>query len=300
MGGNVFNDAKPIKQEYIKNTLNNYIHELERVFPKANIFDKFITVGSCGKVPISGDIDLAIDISHFKPISSKLKIFNIDKNEFKEKLRIYKNRARTSTIYQLKIKTLLYFIVRQLNNNSISIAVSDKIGIGSLFTTFNQYDDKNNKLNKRVQVDIMIGNQEWLIFSYFSTSYKSNIKGLHRTQLMLSLFAHKGFVFSHLYGVKNKKTQKIVATTVYDAINLLSNLYNIKFAEKNLNNYNDLHKFIQNIPDYTSVIDIYLKILDKTRTDIPYDLQSYWINNELRLNLTGKFLPKTSKLYKEV
>lgn len=44
------------------------------------------------------------------------------------------------------------------------------------------------------------------------------------------------------------------------------------------------------------VYDIYLKILDSTRADIPEDLQAYWIENQDRLDLKGKFLPDNSNL----
>ena len=40
----------------------------------------------------------------------------------------------------------------------------------------------------------------------------------------------------------------------------------------------------------------YLKILDSTRTDIPENLQQYWIDNQERLGLKGKFLPDVSNL----
>ena len=50
--------------------------------------------------------------------------------------------------------------------------------------------------------------------------------------------------------------------------------------------------------DLSGVFDAYLKILDSTRADIPEDLQEYWIANQQRLNLKGKFLPDDSKLVK--
>jgi hypothetical protein len=46
------------------------------------------------------------------------------------------------------------------------------------------------------------------------------------------------------------------------------------------------------------VLDIYLRILDSTRADIPLDLQEYWIANQERLGLKGKFLPDGSNLIK--
>jgi hypothetical protein len=46
------------------------------------------------------------------------------------------------------------------------------------------------------------------------------------------------------------------------------------------------------------ILDVYLKILDSTRADIPFDIQNYWITNQDRLGLKGKFLPDTSNLTK--
>ena len=63
------------------------------------------------------------------------------------------------------------------------------------------------------------------------------------------------------------------------------------------NDYIDLHFFIRDLPEYSDVIDIYLKILDKTKADIPYDLQKYYLKNSGRLGLTGKFLPISSNLF---
>ena len=36
--------------------------------------------------------------------------------------------------------------------------------------------------------------------------------------------------------------------------------------------------------------------LDLTRADIPNDLQQFWIDNQERLQLTGKYLPDNSNL----
>jgi hypothetical protein len=50
--------------------------------------------------------------------------------------------------------------------------------------------------------------------------------------------------------------------------------------------------------DLNSLYDIYLKILDQTKVDIPEDLQKYWIDNHDRLGLIGKYLPDDSNLKK--
>ena len=60
----------------------------------------------------------------------------------------------------------------------------------------------------------------------------------------------------------------------------------------------------KNLPEdkLNKILDTYLKILDSTRADIPLDLQDYWIKNQDRLGLKGKFLPDNSNLtkYKKV
>jgi hypothetical protein len=50
--------------------------------------------------------------------------------------------------------------------------------------------------------------------------------------------------------------------------------------------------------EYNNIMDRYLKILDSTRADIPENLQQYWIDNQDRLGLKGKFLPDNSALIK--
>ena len=67
-GGNVFDDTLSIKKEYIPNTILKFLNELSRIFPKkASSFKSHETLGSVGKKPISGDIDLLYDIKNFMP-----------------------------------------------------------------------------------------------------------------------------------------------------------------------------------------------------------------------------------------
>ena len=122
---------------------------------------------------------------------------------------------------------------------------------------------------------------------------------MHRTQLLVSLFSHKGYTFSHNYGVKSKETQEIVANTPDQAIALLNELYGINLDRNTLSDYFKLIDALKNElseQDLHAVYDTYLKILDSTRADIPEDLQQYWIDNQDRLQLKGKFLPDESKL----
>jgi tagatose-1,6-bisphosphate aldolase non-catalytic subunit AgaZ/GatZ len=127
------------------------------------------------------------------------------------------------------------------------------------------------------------------------------VKGLHRTQLLVALFANKGYIFSHNYGVKNRDTQEIEASTPAQAIELLNKLYKADFTPEILENYFSVMDSLKNNlseQDLNRVYDIYLKILDSTRADIPEDLQDYWIKNQERLQLKGKFLPDDSNLVK--
>ena len=66
-----------------------------------------------------------------------------------------------------------------------------------------------------------------------------------------------------------------------------------------MQNYDKLHTWLKTNTtpeEYTAILNIYLKILDRTRTDIPLDIQDYWIKNQDKLELTGKFLPDDSAL----
>ena len=174
-------------------------------------------------------------------------------------------------------------------------------GAGTLFLMFPQYDSTGKQLEDNVQIDINVGDVDWLEFAYYSNTYSGNVKGLHRTQLMLSMFSNKGYTFSHNYGVKTKDTQQIVANNPQQAIELLNKEYGLKLDKETLGDYFKLKETLEaglSPEELNKIYDIYLKILDSTRADIPEDLQSYWIDNQDRLGLKGKFLPDNSNLIK--
>ena len=86
----------------IDNSNEKYYDELSRLFPKKkNIWKQFKPVGSVGKKPFSGDIDLAIDSSAFFPkkeVDPKtLKDWNIDPKQWEATYEKFKKRARTAT-----------------------------------------------------------------------------------------------------------------------------------------------------------------------------------------------------------
>ena len=300
-GGHVFDGGSDkIAKEDIQPTLDAYLKEIKRLFPKAyKWYEKPVTLGSVGKKDYSGDIDLAISEEGLKNVED----WNIDPQHIAELFAKYKKRARTSSDEQLTKRAVIVAIGEYINSNSDIIKTSDKsAGSGALFSQFEQIDHKTGKKNgKTVQIDQMFGDVDWLKFAYYSDAYIGNVKGLHRTQLMLHLFSYKNYTFAHGKGITNKKTGEQVANKPEKAVELLNELYNFHIDEKTLQNYHNLQDFLKkhlSEKDLHGVWDIYLKTLDSTRCDIPEDLQTYWIDNQDRLGLTGKFLPSDSNLYK--
>lgn len=303
MGGNVFDNCKSIKLQNILPTFLKLKEELSILFPdKSKTFDDIEFLGSVGKKDVSGDIDLGYDVKNLF-VNKKLDFesWNINKNEFEDLYYKIKNRARTATDNECKIRTIIELISDYISFNSNLIFVNKKgSNSHSIFMSFPQFSN-TKKLNDRVQIDFNIGPLDWLLFSYYSEDYSENIKGLHRTQLVLSLFVNKDRIFKHSNGVIHKKTKIQEASTPEQAIKLLNLLYKFKMNEDIIKNYFKLFDYINHNmkkEELNNIFDIYLKILDSTRADIPFDLQDYWIKNQTRLKLSGKFLPQNSELNK--
>ena len=306
-GGNVFGTTAPIKREYIQPTLDKFTKELKRIFPKVTF--SFESLGSVGKKAESGDIDLGFSANNIisndgTPLFDK---WGISPQEFQVTYDQIRKRSKTATEAQSKLRAMLQLIATKIENESETIGTDTKAsGSGSIYCAFPQYDESGNTVgDKSVQIDINVGNLDWLKFSYYSNTYKDNVKGLHRTQLMLSMFQALGLSFTHATGVKSKETGETIATNPGEAIQALNDGYGIELTPDVVNDYFELMGYIKkNISKdkFNQILDIYLKILDSTRADIPFDLQQYWIKNQDRLGLKGKFLPDDSKLtqYKKV
>jgi len=296
-GGNVFDSTSPIKKEYINPTLRQFFKEFGEIFPRAHThFEGVRTLGSVGKKAMSGDIDLALSEDSFKNIAD----WGLDEKRVQEHFALFKKRAKTSTDEQLTKRAVIVAIAEKIQASDKDILIDVKgSSNGALFCQFPQYDEQGNKTEMYVQIDVNVGNVDWLSFAYHSAVYKGNVKGLHRTQLLVALFSYKGYTFSHNYGVKNKETQEIVANSPDQAIELLNELYGMELTPKSIGDYFTLMKEMKRkIPsvDLHAVFDSYLKILDSTRADVPEELQQYWINNQKRLDLKGKYLPDDSNL----
>lgn len=308
-GGNVFKDANvgKIKKENIYSTIDAFVEELSRIFPNAKEeLTKNEPLGSVGKKPESGDIDLAMDASSFfeKDGTPKFDIWEIEPNKHKELVQKIATRAKTASPQQTALRAFLELIADKIEEKTSTMSVDKKsAGGGSLHFLFPQHSPDGKVLDPplNAQVDIMVGNLNWLKFSYYSDVYAGNVKGLHRTQLMLAAFAAKGYTFVHGSGIKNKETNEVEANTPEEAIRLLNRLYGFKITPEIMQNYFKLRPFLEestSTEEYNKILDTYLKILDSTRADIPEDIQQYWIDNQQRLDLKGKFLPDDSKILK--
>jgi len=297
MGGNVFDSTAPIKKEHIKPTLLEFFKQFKQIFPKAEpYFREMKTLGSVGKKDYSGDIDLALSGTSFDNVDD----WGLSEQHIQNLFAAFKKRARTSTDDQLMKRSVIVAIAQKIAEADKEIIADVKgSGGGTLFLLFPQYDEQKQPIGSNVQIDINVGDVDWLEFAYHSTTYSSNVKGLHRTQLLVALFSHKGYTFSHNYGVKDKETQEIVARNPQQAIDLLNTLYKLNLTRDTLGDYFKLIDTLReglSPQDLHAVYDTYLKILNSTRCDIPEDLQQYWIENQKRLGLTGKFLPDNSNL----
>jgi len=308
-GGNVFSgQTTSIKREHIAPTLAAYFTELKYLFPqKSKIFNEktFEPLGSVGKKATSGDIDLGVDTSDLvgkQMTDADIRAWNIEPADVQAEFLALKKRAKTANDAQLMMKAFLKVLVRYINKNSTHLQCDEKkVTGGNIFGLFTQKDEQGNDLGINVQIDWMVGNIQWLRFSYYSTAYPAdgNVKGLHRTQLMLSAFQVANMTFDHVNGVKDKATGEIIATKPNEALTVLGNALGFKISAAEAENYYQLHQLLKSkmtADQYDHLTNVYFKILDSTRADIPDDLQPLWIKKQSKLGLTGKFLPNTSKL----
>lgn len=312
-GGNVFaGQTASIPREFIEPTLEKYREELKRLFPqKKRVFNSFRPLGSVGKKPVSGDIDLGIDATKFFEggvVSPEaLEEWEIDPMAWQATFDKYKKRARTRTDAEIGWRAFLTEIAKYINEYSDMIN-SDlkKIGPGTMFSLFPQFNEEGEQQDIGVQIDWMVGDVSWLEFAYWSdmpSQEQEFLKGLHRTQLMLSMFLIKDHTFNHVSGVKNKATGEIVATPK-ETLALLGQMFGGRITRGDTLNFNTLHDWLKvhaSLEDYNQTIGAYLKILDRTKSTkvgeqhcgyIPRELEEVWINRQQELKLSGKYICK--------
>ena len=274
MGGNIFkNKAKSIPKHRIEPTIKAYTQKLGEIFPiKAHSLSFFQPVGSAGKKDISGDLDLAIDSTHIVRAftGTELKKWGIDWDEWNDLYTKIHKRARTATYEMSKMRALLTLISAKLAENNID--VGDRVTAGNIFTCFPQYDE-NGPTGDYVQIDWMVGNIEWLRWSYYSHG-ETDLKGLHRTQFIVALFAEMGYTFNHFCGIKKQKTSEWLTTSPEEALEILTEHYGPIGLEDTLT-FARLHSWLlkSKKDSYVSVIKRYRNILTNQKAKTPNILQ---------------------------
>jgi hypothetical protein len=116
---------------------------------------------------------------------------------------------------------------------------------------------------------------------------------------MLSAFQVAGLSFNHVTGVKDKDTGKVIAHDPDQALTILGQRLGFKISQADAEDYYRLHALLKEkmkTADYNTLLNVYFKILDSTRADIPDDMQDEWRQRKDLLGLTGKFLPDNSAL----
>ncbi len=321
-GGNVFKgeNVDSIPLAFIQPTLEQYYEELSRLFPQhASKFADFAPLGSVGKKAKSGDIDLAVDVEELFPqgkvTDEDLQSWNLNPIDWKATYEKMVKRARTAKPSEVELRAFLYEIARYIGENSQIIKTDlKKVRPGQMFSLFPQISDTGEQKDVGVQIDWMMGNRNWLKFSYFSpapTESQPLLKGLHRTQLLLAMFLAKDHSFKHVGGVFDRKTGEKVAHSPSEAMRLLGKLYGSNVSPETFNTFEGaLGWLMTNTPeqDKNRAIDAYLTILDRTKGNketlpsgeenrcgyIPEELEDYWVQNWKRLGLKGNILCKTA------
>ena len=249
-GGNVFGTTASIRKENIESTLEKFSESLGRIFPKkASTFSAFEKLGSAGKKDISGDIDLSYPAENLiKDGKPDFEGWGLDPQEFQQRYELIRKKSRTATEAQSMMRAMLEMLADKINKSSEEMQADPKgAGGGSIFCAYPQYNEAGELLPDTAQIDINVGNPEWLKFSYYSNVYKGAVKGLHRTQLMLAMFTNKGKMFKHESGVLDKETREVEATNPTEALALLNKLYGFEpeLTRDIINDYFELSDFLK-------------------------------------------------------
>jgi len=286
-GGNVFKnseyDAQNILLNNIQPTVNKFAEDLGKLFPSKRISFKELTdknnwLGSTGRKPESGDVDLAYTSDNFfingKPDT---KGWELDENEFNTLYEKLKKASRVATVEQIQIKALIQLIVKKINSNKGDLFASDKAaGAGSIHFSYPQYTPSGEKLDTRAQLDLDIGDMDWLKFRFNSELPKEDpqIKGLHRGQLMLAMFAATGYTFKSGKGFVRKDTGEIIADKPQSAMEVFNDEYKPQapLTLEIINNYNKLMDYVKNNlkpEDKDATLNMFREALKRAEAYVP-------------------------------
>jgi hypothetical protein len=259
-GGNVFKnteyDAQDIILANIEPTVKKFVEDLGKLFPNkkstfSELNNKSNWLGSTGRKPQSGDVDLAYSSEHFfKGDKADVTGWGIDENEYNALYEKNKKASRTASDDQIQLKSLIQLIVKKINSNGGDLYASDKAsGAGSIHYSYPQYTPTGEKLDIRSQLDLDVGDMDWLKFRYNSELPEDNpeIKGLHRGQLMLAMFAALGYTFKSGRGFIRKETGETIADKPQGALEIFNKEYQPKqpLTLEIINNYNKLVEYIK-------------------------------------------------------
>ena len=309
-GGNVFKGTSratdKILKENIEPTIQEYAKNFKKAFPNVKLdFSNVAQVsrlGSVGKKEISGDIDLGVDTKNFlKPDGTpNFELLGISEEEFKSLFDNFKKRSRTATDKLLADRSMMVLMSKKINDSQDEIVASDKdVLSGAIFSSFPQYDVNHKAIpNKFVQVDLNIGPLEWLNFSYFSSgNFTGNTKGLHRVQLIAAIFDVLGHNFRHAIGIIDKD-QNVIASNPAQAIALL-NKAGLAIKPEDINDFDKILDAVNKSKHKDAIYEAYLKgRLDNMRdSDVPEQMQDWWLANRDRVGLRGIWLPENSALF---
>jgi hypothetical protein len=235
-------------------------------------------LGSTGNKPQSGDVDLAYSSEHFfKNGQADVNGWGIDQNEYNQLYEKNKKAARSATDDQIQLKSLIQLIVKKINSAGGDLFTSDKAsGAGSIHFSYPQYSSTGELLGSRAQLDIDIGDMDWLKFRFNSELPKDdpNIKGLHRGQLMLAMFAALGYTFKSGRGFIRKETGETIADKPQEALEVFNQEYKPKqpLTLEIINNYTKLMDYIKNNlkpEDQTKTLDMFKEALKRAGAYVP-------------------------------
>jgi hypothetical protein len=285
-GGNVFTgteyDTDDILLNNIKPTIDEFVSTLSSIFPKkkstfTSLSNSSNWLGSTGKKPKSGDVDLAYSSEYFfKDGQIDTEGWGVDQNEYTQLYEKNKKAARSASDEQIQVKSLIQLIVKKINGSGKDIYANDKAANGgTIHFSYPQYSD-SEKLNTNAQLDLDTGDLDWLKFRYNSELPDDNqeIKGLHRGQLMLAMFAATGYTFKSGKGFVRKETGDILGDKPQDAIDVFNNEYKPKqpLDLKITSNYNKLMDYVKtnlDPEDKENTLKMFAEALRRAKAYVP-------------------------------
>jgi hypothetical protein len=286
-GGNVFTgteyDTDDVLLNNIQPTVEKFVSTLSSIFPKkkstfTSLSDKSNWLGSTGKKPKSGDVDLAYSSEHFfNNGNADIEGWSIDSNEYNALYEKNKKAARSATDEQIQVKSLIQLIVKKINESGNDLYASDKAANGgTIHFSYPQYSPDGKKLGTNAQLDLDTGDMDWLKFRYNSELPDDNpeIKGLHRGQLMLAMFAATGYTFKNGKGFIRKETGEIIGSKPQDAIDVFNDEYKPKqLLDLNItSNYNKLMDYVKtNLKpeDKENTLKMFAEALRRAKAYVP-------------------------------